>query len=147
MAPDKALTDGVCLRRVESETLLFYKEDTSSIRMDLSGMESARLAVAVDALLPYAEIPLGMLSPGQHTWTAPHGSDWAIAVGGGSTFTNITAKAGTAGPTARGQTGGHGVMFADVDRDRRPDLYVTMIFDNPMAELFYRNLGGGRFVE
>lgn len=62
-------------------------------------------------------------------------------------FTNITQFAGVSGPTEPGRTGGHGVMFADADGDGLPDLYVTMIFDDPMPELFYRNLGGGRFVE
>jgi len=62
-------------------------------------------------------------------------------------FTNITQSAGTSGPTERGRTGGHGVMFADADGDGLPDLYITMIFDDPMPELFYRNLGGGRFAE
>lgn len=38
-------------------------------------------------------------------------------------------------------------MFADADGDGLPDLYVTMIFNDPMPDLFYRNLGGGRFVE
>ena len=62
-------------------------------------------------------------------------------------FTNITQSAGTSGPSEPGRTGGHGVMFADADGDGRPDLYITMIFDDPMPELFYRNLGGGRFAE
>ena len=37
-------------------------------------------------------------------------------------------------------------MFADVDNDRRVDLYVTMIFNNPMPDLFFHNLGGNRFA-
>ncbi|MEX0610523.1 MAG: VCBS repeat-containing protein, partial [Pirellulales bacterium] len=71
----------------------------------------------------------------------------AISAAGELSFTDITRKAGTGGPTERGKTGGHGVMFADVDSDGLPDLYITMIFDDPMPELFYRNLGGGRFQE
>jgi len=62
-------------------------------------------------------------------------------------FTDITLSAGTGGPTESRQTGGHGAMFADVDNDGRPDLYITMIFDNPMADLFFRNQGGNRFAE
>ena len=38
-------------------------------------------------------------------------------------------------------------MFADAVGDGRPDLYITMIFEDPMSELFYRNLGRGQFVE
>ena len=56
-------------------------------------------------------------------------------------FTDITLEAGTGGPTEKDQLGGHGVMFADVDQDGLPDLYITMIFDKPMPELFFRNLG------
>jgi hypothetical protein len=62
-------------------------------------------------------------------------------------FTDITVSAGTAGPTAQGRTGGHGVMFADVDADGLPDLYITMIFDDPMADLFFHNTGSCRFLE
>jgi len=62
-------------------------------------------------------------------------------------FRDITLAAGTGGPTTRGETGGHGVAFADVDRDGQPDLYVTMVFERRMADLFFRNLGRGRFAD
>jgi hypothetical protein len=35
----------------------------------------------VDTKRAYAEIDLGELPPRKQTWTAPHRSDWAIAVG------------------------------------------------------------------
>jgi len=38
-------------------------------------------------------------------------------------------------------------MFADVDEDGLPDLYITMIFNNPMQELFFKNLGNNTFAE
>lgn len=81
MVRDNALTNGVCLRTPDSRLLLFYRESINSISMNLSGMPSAQPAVAVDALQPYQEISLGVLQPGQQTWTAPYSSDWAIAVG------------------------------------------------------------------
>lgn len=62
-------------------------------------------------------------------------------------FTDITLDAGTGGPTKKDELGGHGVMFADVNNDGLPDLYITMIFNNPMPELYYRNLGNNRFAE
>ena len=62
-------------------------------------------------------------------------------------FTDITLTAGTAGPTKKDDLGGHGVMFADVNRDGLPDLYVTMIFTRPMPDLFFRNLGNNTFAE
>ncbi len=49
--------------------------------------------------------------------------------GGTLTFTDITLQAGTGGPTGTGNTGGHGAMFADVNADGRPDLYITMNFE------------------
>jgi hypothetical protein len=62
-------------------------------------------------------------------------------------FTDITLKAGTGGPTKKDELGGHGVMFSDVDEDGLADLYITMIFDKPMPELFFRNLGNNIFLE
>jgi hypothetical protein len=62
-------------------------------------------------------------------------------------FTDITLEAGTGGPTKKDELGGHGVMFTDVDEDGLPDLYITMIFDKPMPDLFFRNLGKTTFVE
>ena len=62
-------------------------------------------------------------------------------------FTDITNSAGTGGPTAAGQTGGHGAMFCDVDNDDHPDLYITMLFNDPMKDLFFRNTGGNVFAD
>jgi hypothetical protein len=62
-------------------------------------------------------------------------------------FTDITLEAGTGGPTRKDELGGHGVMFTDMDEDGLPDLYITMIFDKPMPELFFRNLGNNTFAE
>ena len=75
-----------------------------------------------------------------------------LALGAGSgagelSFTDITQSAGTAGPVTVGQTGGHGAMFADVDDDGLPDLYITMIFNVPMPDLFFHNKGACRFAE
>lgn len=61
-------------------------------------------------------------------------------------FTDITLEAGTGGPTEKDKLGGHGVMFADVNEDGLPDLYITMIFNDPMPELFFRNLGNNTFA-
>lgn len=77
------LTDGagVCLKRPDDAHFVFYQEDTSSVMLDLSSMAGEQPAVAVDTLLPYAEIDIGPLSAQQHTWSAPRASDWVIAVG------------------------------------------------------------------
>ena|GEM_PF-970773 len=76
-----SLTDGYCLKTTTNDNYVFYKESTNSVQMDLSGMASARPAVAVDTKLEYAEIDLGALSATSQSWTAPYVSDWAIAVG------------------------------------------------------------------
>ncbi len=76
------LTDGVCLKRPSDRHFVFYKESTNSIQMDLSKMSGSQAAVAIDARKPYAEIDLGESVPRRKwTWTAPHRSDWVIAVG------------------------------------------------------------------
>jgi hypothetical protein len=81
MVRDNALTDGVCLRET-NDFYVFYRENTSSISMNLSGMSGSQMAVAVDCKDHYEELPLGVLNPSQHTFTAPHTSDWVVAVGG-----------------------------------------------------------------
>ena len=81
MVRDNKITDGACLKRSCGTFYVFYKEDATSIRMDLSTMPNPRPAVAVDALKPYREIELGKLSPKQHLWKPPYQSDWAVAVG------------------------------------------------------------------
>ena len=60
---------------------VFYRENASSIHMNLSYMEQAQPAVAVDTKKEYEEIDLGLLGPKEQTWNAPYLSDWAIAVG------------------------------------------------------------------
>jgi enediyne biosynthesis protein E4 len=62
-------------------------------------------------------------------------------------FTNITTEAGTGGPFEPGKTGGHSVVFADVDDDALPDYYITMRFTEPMTDLFFHNNNGLTFSE
>ncbi|MCK5271351.1 MAG: hypothetical protein KAJ52_02195, partial [Sedimentisphaerales bacterium] len=76
-----SLTDGYCLKTTTNDNYVFYKEDTKSVQMNLSGMGTALPAIAVDAKLNYAEINIGTLSPTSQTWNAPYVSDWAVAVG------------------------------------------------------------------
>lgn len=71
----------------------------------------------------------------------------ARAQGPALAFTDITHAAGI-----DDETGSHGAMFADVTGDGLPDLYLTYNnvrdLDNPYRRnQFYRNLGGGQFVE
>jgi enediyne biosynthesis protein E4 len=64
----------------------------------------------------------------------------------GLSFTDITLEAGTGGPEPP-DTGGHGVMWVDVDHNGRPDLYITMNYNQPMPELFFHNKGNNEFEE
>ena len=58
-------------------------------------------------------------------------------------FTDISAASGVANPIL----GGHGVMFADATGDLRPDLYITMNFNDPVADQFFVHDGDSMFVE
>ena len=75
------LTDEWALKNSLNTRYVFYKNDATSIRMDLSGMAGPQRAVAVDAKKPYEEINLGTLNAVNQTWTAPYLSDWAVAIG------------------------------------------------------------------
>jgi len=75
------LTDGVCLKTSTNADYIVYKENTSSIQMNLSEMAGSQQAIAIDATKVYAEIDLGLLGAANQTWSAPYVSDWAIAVG------------------------------------------------------------------
>jgi hypothetical protein len=61
---------------------IFYSENASSIRMNLSAIRGAQPAIAVDTKKDYSEIDIGTLRAKEHVWRAPYRSDWAIAVGG-----------------------------------------------------------------
>ena len=58
-------------------------------------------------------------------------------------FTDISVASGI-GPSV---LGGHGAMFADATDDGHPDLYFTMNFDVPQADLFFVNGGDSTFAE
>jgi len=77
---DNNLTDGVCLK-VPGRLLIFYKENTSSIKMDLSELTGETKAAAVDTCRDYKEIELKKLTPGtEQIFEAPVRSDWAVIV-------------------------------------------------------------------
>lgn len=65
----------------QGQRVVFYREGTSSITMDLTSIGGGRSAIAVDVAAAYEEIDLGALPAGPQTWTAPYESDWVIAIG------------------------------------------------------------------
>lgn len=71
---------GVCLKS-ENEKYIFYRESGKSIAMNLTGMNGLQRVIAVDTKKPYEEILVGSFGPGNHTWSAPYESDWALAIG------------------------------------------------------------------
>ncbi|MDP6445259.1 MAG: DUF5060 domain-containing protein [Pirellulaceae bacterium] len=81
LQPAARLSNGLCLRRGDSDQFIFYRDDTDSIRMNLTSMSAAQPAVAIDTKRKHQPIRLGRLPPKEQNWTAPHKSDWAIAVG------------------------------------------------------------------
>jgi len=82
MVRDNELTDGVCLK-VPGRLMVFYKEDTDSIRMNLAELHAPIRGVAVDTRKAYREIDLADLFPGpEQRFRAPNRSDWAVAVEG-----------------------------------------------------------------
>nr|WP_286669000.1 T9SS type A sorting domain-containing protein [Fodinibius salicampi] len=81
---NNSLTDGYALSTPSKNKLIFYKESTSSIDMDLTGV-TVESAVAVDTrAAPYTEINItsNIISNSQITWMAPNSSDWVIAIDG-----------------------------------------------------------------
>ena len=63
------------------------------------------------------------------------------------TITDITSSNMIGDAYNDGKYGGHGLMFADVDGDGDPDLYITMNNSYPMSDLFFVNNGGGVLTE
>ena len=70
----------VAARTDGDSQLIYYAEDTDTVYMELGDGMTATEFVAVDALKPYAEMPIDMSGPGPHIWRAPYSSDWAVAV-------------------------------------------------------------------
>lgn len=80
MQRDNNITDGYCLRSGQKH-FIFYKENTYSIKMNLTEMDGPQPAVAVNTLKPYSEISLGTLEPDNKTIDLGITSDWVVAVG------------------------------------------------------------------
>ncbi|MFK7803672.1 MAG: DUF5060 domain-containing protein [Anaerolineae bacterium] len=73
------ITDSYCLRNSDYSRLIFYKEDTSSIQIDLTGLPNQIPYVAVDTIS--GQEVTGFFEGSDQTWSAPSKSDWVIAVG------------------------------------------------------------------
>ncbi len=158
MVPANQLSDDSNTRILFSrnaQSLVLYRENTDTINVDLTGMAESLSAVAVDTRKAYSEIQLGDLQPVAQTIKLPRVSDWVVAAGNFESSThrseilsdNISELSFTdiwSGPDLKG---GHGAMWADVDDDSLPDLYLPLIISDTLPDLFMHNKGNGLFVE
>ena len=62
-------------------------------------------------------------------------------------FSNISRTSGFGLKDGVDALGGHGVLFADVDSDGFVDIYLTRLFDGPIADLFFHNENDNIFSE
>ncbi len=68
------------LRNADNTLFFFYTENRSSMTIDLYGASGPMRAVAINTKDAYAEIDLGELGGGTHTFDLGTLSDWAITV-------------------------------------------------------------------
>ncbi|MFK7805091.1 MAG: DUF5060 domain-containing protein [Anaerolineae bacterium] len=74
-----SLTNGMCLKNPINTRFIFYRENASSISLNLKSMTGSKPFVAVNTKT--GQTITGTFQAGQQTWNAPSQSDWAIAVG------------------------------------------------------------------
>ena len=140
---------------LSAQSLVLYRENADSIQVDLATTTNPVPAVAVDTRKAYSEIHLRNLQPKAQMIKLPEVSDWVVAVGyfkqpprPSGNFPKDTAELSFTdiwkGPRLKG---GHGAMWADVDGDGLPDLYLPLIISGTLPDLFMHNKGGGVFAE
>lgn len=128
-----------------TQSLVVYQEDTKAIAIDLTDWPNPVSAIAVNARAAYEEIALGKIPAQRQTLKLPKRSDWVLALGDFQTrrpvisFTDIWQ-----GPALQG---GHGAMWADIDDNGLPDLYLPLIVSGTLPDLLMLNRGDGRFIE
>jgi len=79
--------------------IIYYRENATSISVDLSELRGAQIAIAVDTKTAYEEIRAGTISPGKHLWQAPYRSDWALAIGSWPSQEGLRSKLAPPTPT------------------------------------------------
>jgi hypothetical protein len=152
MIRDNRITDGVGLRTPDFRHTVFYKENTDQIEVDLSRIPGPLPAVAVNTVLKYDEVSMGILHPGKHALALPGPSDWFIAVGyfgHRPIFSEKTKEVGLNLWDHRDVGGWHGTYVCDFDNDGFEDMFMTshgIGWKNETGEnALFRNLGDGRF--
>ena len=138
-----------------TQSLVVYRENDESIQIDLSRMPKPLHAVAVDTKRAYAEVDLGALKSKDQVIELPRVSDWVIAIGDFQPTSGSSQRVSKGVPhisftdvwKGPGLKGGHGAMWADVDGDDLPDLYLPLIISDTLPDLFMHNRGDGKFSE
>ncbi|MEM9774588.1 MAG: DUF5060 domain-containing protein [Chloroflexota bacterium] len=74
------LTDGVCLQSTADQLAIIYKENTSSISLDLSWMTNSSIPYTALNTITGDEFS-GTFTNQNQTWSAPSNSDWALSIG------------------------------------------------------------------
>jgi len=77
---DEVANLNCCLRSIDNQRFIFYKENCDSIRMNLSSMAGPHSVIAIDTRSEYREIYIGSLDPKDQTWSVPYMSDWVIVI-------------------------------------------------------------------
>lgn len=158
MKPANQLSDDAEINTLLSrgaQSLVLYREASAAMHVNLAGLPAPLPAVAVDTRKAYSEIHLGNLQPKAQTIKLPEVSDWVVAVGHfrrpanrsdhhSKDTTELSFTDIWKGPNLKG---GHGAMWADVDDNGLPDLYLPLIISGTLPDLFMHNKGGGVFAE
>lgn len=131
MAPANDLSDGYVLKDPANKHYVFYKENSTSIRMDLSEMDGNQPAIAIDTRLAYNEIDIGTLSAGEETWNAPYESDWAIAVGSFEDVPPIIDPPDD-NPPPEEDTTAPSIVSVSISRENRSQIRIR--FSEPISQ-------------
>ena len=142
LSPDKRSS---VLLSPSARSVVLYQEDTNAIEIDLRGWSDAVSVIAVDAQAAYEEIDMGKRPAQRQALTLPTRSDWVLALGDFQASHPVLSFSDIwRGPALKG---GHGAMWADIDDNGLPDLYLPLIISETLPDLLLVNRGAGTFVE
>lgn len=97
MVADTTFSNAVALRRTNTGNFVLYQEDTDSIQIELTLSDTTKPLIALDAKMPYLEIPIDTLRKTNQVWRAPYISDWAISYGDFADTLTITDSVNISG--------------------------------------------------
>jgi hypothetical protein len=80
-AREGVVANGVAAATADDAHYVVYVEGTRRVTLDLTELDGTQEVTAVNANAGYAEVSLGTVEAGVHTFSMPSESDWAIAIG------------------------------------------------------------------